>query len=732
MSGPEYLTRDDDIDVVGIFAALKRRWWLIALVAIVTGVGLFFFLSSLDPKYDSNARILIKDSNSAFTRATTDANTQDARTRFDEQAIRSEVEIAGSNNLALLVIDELSLLDNTEFNEDADSGGVFDFLLSLLGAGAKPEADQLNAVLTEFKERLTVYAVEQSRVIVIEFWAHDPKLAQNVVATLADKYIQYKKGARSSSQEQATSWLDPKINELEALVSEKEAAVADYRASEDLLRSNDNNALLATQQLSQISTELSRLKAQRSSAQAKVASIRSALQNGAALEVIPEVLESNLIQRLREREVALRSQISDLSVTLLPNHPRMKSLNSQLSNLERQIRSAAENIVNGLEGNVSSIREAEADLAREIVRLKSESARVDEKLVELRAKEREAQTARELLAEYKSRSLEAKSRAGLSQTDAEIISPATLAINAYFPKVVPFTLAGVAAAVLVTMLGVISGGLLTSVQPGRERELEGQSRFEPANIDSELPIGMPMESELAEDDSQEPIVMTVDHEPEQNPVELELLNGETEAEPELSGNVDAIAVRYAVAALSDLEGGRLVVLSPEARFGSKTSCVIARHLAAIGRSVIVIELGQENSIAREMLDRTDYPGFLNLLTGSITADRAIFKDMLSSAHVMPSGSLFPEQPMPEAEVISDMVDAIASSYDFCVVDCGDANIQDVNVVSCEDTVAIVSCIRADHSDCMKLEDALKADGFKDVLQIMPDEQDQVALETSAA
>ena len=63
MSGAEYLTQDDDIDVAGAFAALRRRWWLVALVTILAGAGLFFGLSTLDPKYQSDARILIKDGN---------------------------------------------------------------------------------------------------------------------------------------------------------------------------------------------------------------------------------------------------------------------------------------------------------------------------------------------------------------------------------------------------------------------------------------------------------------------------------------------------------------------------------------------------------------------------------------------------------------------------------------------------------------------------------------------
>ena len=35
MSGANELTRDDDIDVAGIFSALKRKWWLVLLITFI-------------------------------------------------------------------------------------------------------------------------------------------------------------------------------------------------------------------------------------------------------------------------------------------------------------------------------------------------------------------------------------------------------------------------------------------------------------------------------------------------------------------------------------------------------------------------------------------------------------------------------------------------------------------------------------------------------------------------
>ena len=110
-----------------------------------------------------------------------------------------------------------------------------------------------------------------------------------------------------------------------------------------------NNSVLATQQLSELSTELSRVRANRGAAEANASSVRAMLDSGASLDALPEVLSSPLIQRLRERQVQLKADIADLSTTLLDNHPRIRALRSQLADLDRQIRTEAQNVLKALE-----------------------------------------------------------------------------------------------------------------------------------------------------------------------------------------------------------------------------------------------------------------------------------------------------------------------------------------------------------------------------------------------
>ncbi len=756
MSDHNVLTQDDDIDVIGLFAALKRRWWLVLLITILTSVGLFLFLSAIPPRYDSNARIIIENKDNSFNRTINDNGGQQTNNQFDEEAIRSQVEVISSDKIALEIIAQLDLENSNEFNES----GFFDAIGDLFAGEDKPAfepndnaiSSSQSAALDKFKKRLTVYPIEKSRAIVIEFWSTNPNTALEVPNRIAQEYVKIQEDKKKKLTKDAKVWLNPVVNEYRQKLEEAEAEVAAFRAKEDILRSGGSNQSLATQQLSEISTELSRLRAQRSSAQAKVSSIRAALKSGASLDAIPEVIASPLIQRLREREAEIRSQISDLSTTLLPNHPRLKSLNSQLNDFERQIRGAANNILKSLENNVNLTRETEADLAKEIGRLKDEVTRVNKEEVRLDALVRKADSYRELLSEYEKRNLEALSRSNFTPIDAEIYPSRSMPSEPYFPKVIPFTIAGAVAALILSILGVLAITLISSIgntRAPKQVRAEDDIHLDGASLNVEEENATlaqaPEQVEVEEKPTRanpfaqlEQIITGKSNsrqaEYQQANVELKQTAGPLKMQPQESApapkqssktEFNAIAVRYAASVFQDLGEGRIVVASPGGDRGSKTAWILARQMDRGGENgVVIIDLSGGGATADEMLGGNELPGIFNLVSGAVSVSNIIYRDQMSGVHVVPSGTLFHGGPAQDMQTMSDIIDAIAMSYDYCIVDCGGADLEGINLVATDDSVVIISGIGARLDDCKNLEDELKADGFKDILHIIPDDVDQ--------
>ena len=106
--------------------------------------------------------------------------------------------------------------------------------------------------------------------------SENPELAAKIPNTIADVYLAVQRGAKLQSNADATDWLAPEIADLSKRVKDAEARVAAFRSQSDLLI-GQNNSVLATQQLSELSTELSRVRAGRGAAEATAQSVRAAL-----------------------------------------------------------------------------------------------------------------------------------------------------------------------------------------------------------------------------------------------------------------------------------------------------------------------------------------------------------------------------------------------------------------------------------------------------------------------
>ncbi|TJW39340.1 MAG: chain-length determining protein, partial [Mesorhizobium sp.] len=519
---------DVDVDLRQLFASLARNWLRILAVALVV-TGLAFALTWLaTPHYRAETRLLIETRESVYTRP--DGTNDNDKPILDEEGVTSQVEVISSTDILKQVAQKLDLSRLPEFDETADMPALSRLLVV---AGLKSDPNEIppeERVLTKMREKLNVYRVEKSRVIVIEFSSEDPKLAAEIPNAIADAYISVQGNANIESNSAATDWLAPEIADLSKRVKDAEAKVASYRAQSDLLMGG-NNSVLATQQLSELSSELSRVRANRASAAATADSVRRALQNGGSLDAVPEVLSSGLIQRLRERQVELKANVADLSTSLLDNHPRIRALRSQLADLDRQIRSEAEKIMTGLMTQAQTAQARENQLVADVNTLKAASARAGDQQVELDALQREATAQRQLLESYLTRYREASSRkdSNYPPVDARVFSRAVAPTQPYFPKI----LAIVGAAFVGSLLVMAIVTLLQELFSGRAMRPAAGARFE--RIEQ---VAMPVAHEPP---NHEP----PDHEPpNQEPADIEELEDRTaqaQAEPQAAAAAQATA-----------------------------------------------------------------------------------------------------------------------------------------------------------------------------------------------
>ena len=227
---------------------------------------------------------------------------------------------------------------------------VTSVFLSMLGLG-KDALKQTpeERVLTNFYERLSVLPVDKSRVILIEFQSSDPELSARVVNAVIDAYFTVQKANKQEQARGASQWLAAEIDKLRPKVIEAENNVENFRAKANLFVGT-NNSSLGNQQLTELTTQLAAARGQKADLDARSRIIRGMLNSGKPIEAA-DVTNSDLIRRLIEQRVTLRSQLAEQSSTLLDQHPRIKELKAQIYALDSQIRGEAEKIVHTVEND---------------------------------------------------------------------------------------------------------------------------------------------------------------------------------------------------------------------------------------------------------------------------------------------------------------------------------------------------------------------------------------------
>ena len=699
MSMADELNRELDVDIGGIFAALWRKRAKLLLTGLAVAALTFIVLQMVSPKYKSETQILIESRDRNFSRDNS-GNREQQRAVLDQEGVASQVQVITSRDVARAVIRNLSMAKLPEFDTALTPSGVSD-ILAMLGLISNPlSVSPEERVLKQFFKNLKVSQVRRSRVITIEFSSKDPKLAASVPNAIADEYLRIQAEAKQGLNSDEAAALEPQINSLRNKVRNAEARVANYRSSSDLLLGRNNNSL-ATQQLSEMSSELSRVRSERASAEAKVASVKNLLKSGASADAISDVLSAPLIQRLRERQVTLRAQIADLSATLLPAHPRIKSLRSQLANLDQQIRKEADKILISIKNDARVARSSEKSLIASLNNLKAESARVGEDLVELRALEREATSQRELLQTYLSRFRETTSRQGKNflAADARIISRATIPSEQYFPKTFPIVMSAFFGSILLASMFILAASL---------------AALRPASRAGMAPVRHSDQPAFASEVIQNTASTKVDS---------ELAKASTPVEG---------GAEVAAKSVHMLGKARIATLSPEGEVGSEGSVLLARYLAAGGASVIVVDMTGAGASSAAMIGPHNLPGIKDLLAGDASFADVIHSDTMSRAHIIPTGAASAEDAAMAGDRLFMVFDALEDTYDYVIIDCGAADVAGLSKISKPSTINIINAINENDPSVKMAAEMLVHAGFRKPLIIHPTEQERQVMGTLAA
>jgi uncharacterized protein involved in exopolysaccharide biosynthesis len=719
---------DLDLHALGKALARKRNWIIIpTALAFVLSLAI---VNIITPRYKSEARILIDGRENVFLRPNGDQNQE--RTALDAEAVTSQVQLLLSRDLARQIIKKNKLAELPEFDPVLRGFSPLKSLLALFGIGRDPfSLTPEERVLDAYYDRFQAYAVDKSRVMVIEFQSQDPDLAARVANSIADGYLVLQQATRQDQAKSASTWLSGEIDNLRKKVADAESRADDYRSKSGLFVGT-NNTTLSNQQMGELNTQLNNARALKADAETKARLIREMIQGNKPIEA-SEVLNSELIRRLAEQRVTLRAQLAEQSSTLLDNHPRIKELKAQLADLDRQLREEASKVSRSLDNDARVAGGRVEALSASLDQVKKQATSSNGQDVQLRALEREAKAQRDLLESYLAKYREATARENIdaAPTDGRIISRATVSNTPAYPKKLPIVLIATLATLLLSSGIIMTGELLRISAPAavarafapvaatvRRREpvmetvVEDQPEPEQwsgadlsAEPESPLQPRLSPEPQLPSEPkfSSEPMAT-----PERAVNEPPPLRAASTGEIDdvATGLVEAGAAAHKITILGTASGESVTL----------TALTLARLMARQVKVVVVDLVASSPTMLAASVDPAA-PGLAELMQGEATFAQIITKDRQSRVQLVSAGRPGFDRAHLQSPRLTLAIDALLRVYDHVLLDAGSAVDLPADLLT-KQAQAVVVPDAAMAQDARRLMvDQLRAVGFSEVTML---------------
>lgn len=651
----------DEIQMSTVFDAWKRKGRWLVLLSIALGGATFGVLTMMAPRYQSEAELAIvaKGASNTFSDPRSASSDPDPiTTRMDKEAINTHVRALQSPDLMQQIAGDLKLGERREFNSALGPVDRLGAALRTIGIGGPRSGEsERDRVMSALRSRLEVYSAKESRFIGVRMTSVDPELASKIANAMAENY-------RTSLAEQGVSEIDDLQTVLKTKIDKLSGEVATAKTEIDGFRGGAQNTGLNEQQMSDLTAELSRAKAARGEAEARAASAREMMKAGSA-DALTDVQKSSLIQDLVQQRVRIERQISELSTTLLPAHPRMRQLNADLAGLKLQIDSEISKIVSSLEkeakvaqGRESSIAQSLADIKARVVTNAPEEAQLRQLEANATAKRTELENLQAQL-ETNRKKLDARAQ----PVEVQIISKAQAESVPIFPKKFQLSSLVAFASLMFGTAWIVLRALFQGVPPQgyRQRNASDRRNAEPVLLREE-----PLLSEITEI---EPALI-----PE--PAQVAIAGATSGPAPPKEapsavfndGEMEGLAER--IKARRTTGGGYRTLITGETDeiVPYAEAIELVKALAKSGAQPILVDWSPSGEgFARDAgLDMS--AGFNDLLTGHAGFEDIIQRLPATNAHAVASGQAVSDD---ESEIDIDrlhlVLDALDEAYDHIVV-----------------------------------------------------------------
>lgn len=524
-------TRKDNF-LINIFGILWRGKWIIVVCGMFTGAAIFLLSMLMTPVYSSTITVLLPQNQAGGLGMLGMLSGMGSLGGLMPTSVDLDAAIMTSGSVLEEVAVEYGLLADTgeiplnndktpylaDFHANLTASGddyTFEFLNDngdfiiygsrgrFIGSGenfARFNGNGLNFVMACYSpEAGETFEVELMNIpgaakalsetisaspstgdtIEVSSEGSSPVMAQNIVTAVVNKYIERTETYQAGSTGQLRSFLENKVNELEAKMESAARELARYTIEEQVF-SPEKETTTALELMSSLEEQRLMAKVQRQVVEELIATgtlDEASMMVGTSTAATLAGAIAPATSQLEVQLDTLNTQLAALLTRFTEEHPQVIELRNSIESIEKQLR---EKQMNLLEGTLEQLRTTEDSLQNEMDIALDELLNRPAKYVDYTKLKMEIDGYREvykfLMAQYEQARLD-EQKAISSRGIPRIVSPASYESRAVRPRKMIYGLAG---GILGGFIGI---GLVLSRHYFRRTRFFGRLRDEMSRKD---------------------------------------------------------------------------------------------------------------------------------------------------------------------------------------------------------------------------------------------------------
>lgn len=378
-------------------AIILKYWKAVAVVFMLVVAGMMWSAYTTIPRYSAEARLQIEEEQTAQTALNDSAiSVQDP-----EAFYQTQLRILQGRELAARAVRRLNLAKVPEFNGTGPTPTKLSQIITWTkgkvlspfrgGPARAPRPGDISEddLVSAFQGHIGVSQVRDSYLVDVSFDAADPEFAARAVNVLAEEYVAQNLDLRMATTKSTLEYLDAEVQKQEALVQESQRMLAEYRETQNAISLGEGSNIVG-QRLTELSARYTQARAVRQTREVLYKQVMGVDPKDRGS--LSAVAQNPILQTLRGQMSGLERDRARLQERYLPNHPELIKVNTQISDLQRQIDTEVNRTVETIKNDFEAAQEEERSFLQELRAQESTATDLSRKNVDYSVLQREAES----------------------------------------------------------------------------------------------------------------------------------------------------------------------------------------------------------------------------------------------------------------------------------------------------------------------------------------------------